>query len=151
MVFLDGCYVIKTDVEKTALDKDQVHRQCKALSMVEWAFRIEKSCLELRPVYLRDGNRTRGYLMVCLLAYMIEKHLREKWAGLNITVAEGLGSLSKIAAVGTDIDQTKILRILQPDPISKQLLDCAGVKLPNVLLKRPLNVVTYKNLETDRK
>jgi transposase len=151
MARLDGCYVIKTDVEKAALDKEKIHSQYKALSMVEWAFRIEKSCLEIRPVYLRKGGRTRGHLMVCLLAYMIERHLREKWAGLNTTVAEGLASLGKIAAVGSDIGETKILRILQPDPASKQLLECAGVKLPNVILKKTLDVVTYKNLQSERK
>lgn len=150
MARLDGCYAIKTDVDKAALDKEQVHRQYKSLSKVEWAFRTEKSCLEIRPIYLRAGDRTRGHLVVCLLAYMIEKYLREKWAHLNTTVAEGLASLGKIAAVSTDIGGAKILRVLQPDPISKQLLEGAGVKLPNVLPNRPLNVVTYKELQKER-
>jgi transposase len=148
---LDGCYVIKTNVEKESLSKDEVHKQYKELAAVEWAFRITKSSLEIRPIYLRTEERTRGYLVICLLAYKIEKYLREKWASINTTVMEALASLSKITAIKAGVGEAEILRILTPDDYSKKLFDEANVSLPVALPKKSLNVVTYKNLKSERK
>ena len=48
---LDGCYVIKTTVPPTAMDKETVVARYKSLSQVEQAFRaLKTSALELRPV-----------------------------------------------------------------------------------------------------
>jgi transposase len=148
---LDGCYVIKTDLKKDEASADVVHRQYKNLSRVEWAFRTEKSCLEIRPIYLRKEERTRGHLLVCMLAYMVERHLRHIWSDLDITVQEGLNALGKIASIKVTINQTDVIRVLEPDETSKKLLDRAMVHLPKTLPESKLNVVTYKKLESERK
>jgi transposase len=93
---LDGCYVIKTDLtDETTNKKEEIHSRYKSLALVEWAFRTEKSQIEIRPVYLRKGHRTKGHLIVCMLAYKIEKYLRECWKELDITVEEGIEKQKK--------------------------------------------------------
>jgi transposase len=148
---LDGCYVIKTDLKKSEAATETVHRQYKNLAHVEWAFRTEKSCLEIRPIYLIKEVRTRGHLVVCMLAYMVERHIRDIWSELDITVQEGLNALAKITSIKATINQTNIIRVLEPDDTSKILLDKAKVSLPNTLAESRLNVVTYKKLESERK
>ena len=69
---LDGCYALRTDLPKTVVAKEIVHDRYKDLAQVEWAFRDSKSVqLEMRPVYLRDENRTRGHALVVMLAYLM--------------------------------------------------------------------------------
>jgi transposase len=148
---LDGCYVIKTDLKKNEAAAVVVHQLYKNLAHVEWAFRTEKSCLEIRPIYLRKEERTRGHLVVCLLAYMVERHLRHIWSDLDITVQEGLNALGKITSIKATINQTSIVRVLDPDDTSKKLLDRAMVNLPKTLPESKLDVVTYKKLESERK
>ena len=62
---------------------------------VEWAFRDSKSVhLEMRPVYLRAENRTRGHAVVVMLAYLMAQELRRRWRDSDLTVREGLHRLA---------------------------------------------------------
>ena len=61
---LDGCYVIKTDLAKSKASAQSVHERYKDLAMVESAFRTVKSDLDIRPVYVRKEENTRGHVLV---------------------------------------------------------------------------------------
>ena len=53
----------------------------KALSRVERAFRSIKTVdLEVRPIHHRLSDRVRQHLLLCMLAYYVEWHLREALA-----------------------------------------------------------------------
>ena len=87
---LDGCYALRTDLPKTVVDKTIVHDRYKDLARVEWAFRDSKTVqLEMRPVYLRDEDRTRGHALVVMLAYLLVQALRRRWRDIDLTVQEG--------------------------------------------------------------
>ena len=48
---LDGCYVLKTDIDRDKVPKETIHDRYKDLALVEWAFRTSKTAqLEMRPV-----------------------------------------------------------------------------------------------------
>ena len=80
---LDGLYVIRAQVPPEQLDDAGVVRAYKSLAAVERAFRHLKTVdLELRPFYVRDPDRVRAHTLVCLLAYHLEWHLRQKLAPL---------------------------------------------------------------------
>ena len=50
---LDGCYVLKTDLNRELASKQMVHDRYKDLALVEWAFRSSKTVhLEARPIYV---------------------------------------------------------------------------------------------------
>src|SRR6202795_2760948 len=92
---LDGCYALRTDLPKAVVSKDVVHDRYKDLAQVEWAFRDSKSVhLEMRPVYLRAENRTRGHALVVMLAYLMAQELRRRWRDSDLTVQEGLHRLA---------------------------------------------------------
>src|SRR5680860_736585 len=49
---LDGCYVVKTDlIDKKEIKKEELHSCYKSLALVEWAFRTEKSQIEIPVSY----------------------------------------------------------------------------------------------------
>jgi len=149
---LDGCYVIKTDLSKDLADKELVHQRYKALSEVEWAFRTEKTgFLEVRPVYVRKKERTVAHLLVVMLAYKIERHLRAAWADLNLTVEEGIETLSKIGSVVITLGETTLIRVPYPDQACQDLLQRARVTLPERLPSREGHVATTKQLQKRRK
>ena len=80
---LDGLYVIRAQVPPKQLDDAGVVRAYKSLAAVERAFRHLKTVdLELRPFYVRDPDRVRAHTLLCLLAYHLEWHLRQKLAPL---------------------------------------------------------------------
>ena len=80
---LDGIYVIRTSVTKEALSRQQVVASYKSLSGVERAFRSLKTVdLQVRPIHHRLPDRVRAHILLCMLAYYVEWHIRQLWAPL---------------------------------------------------------------------
>ena len=78
---LDGLYIVRTS--QTEMAAEEAVRSYKQLARVEKAFRCLKSVdLHVRPIYHRLEGRVRAHLLVCLLAYYVEWHLRGALAEL---------------------------------------------------------------------
>ena len=78
---LDGIYVVRTSLPLTALDDTATVRSYKSLSLVERAFRCLKSVdLQVRPVYHWLAERVRAHVFLCMLAYYLEWHMRQRLA-----------------------------------------------------------------------
>lgn len=76
---LDGLYVVRTSVVSEAMNADRVVQTYKSLSRVERAFRSMKTVdLQLRPIYHHKDDRIRAHVFVCMLAYYVEWHMRER-------------------------------------------------------------------------
>ena len=76
---LDGLYVIRTSLPASDLDGPATVRSYKRLSRVERAFRSLKTVdLKVRPVYHRSEPRVRAHVFLCMLAYYVEWHMRQK-------------------------------------------------------------------------
>ena len=77
---LDGIYVIRTSLEDIA--PDAAVEAYKSLAAVERAFRVAKSDLKIRPVYVYTTDHVRGHVFLCMLAYYVEWHMRRRLAPL---------------------------------------------------------------------
>ncbi len=78
---LDGIYVIRTDVPESELSAEDAIRSYKDLSTVERAFRSYKTVdLHVRPIYHQLPERVRAHVFLCMLAYYVEWHMRQKLA-----------------------------------------------------------------------
>lgn len=151
---LDGCYVIQTDLPKTALDAQSVHARYKDLAFVETAFRTCKTALlEVRPVHVRKEASTRGHVVVVMLAYLIVRKLREAWSKIDLTVEEGLEHLKTLCSMILTVKESGASCIKLPEPReqSKQLLEALGLRLPPAIRHRNVAVVTRKKLTARRK
>ena len=149
---LDGCYVLKTDLNKKAADKETIHSRYKDLAQVEWAFRTSKTVhLEMRPVNVRLASRTRGHVFVVMLAYRIVQELADRWNQINLTVEEGVHELTTLCATEVLVEgEPRCNKIPQPRPSVEQLLKAASVCLPEVLPCKGIRVASRKKLHENR-
>jgi Transposase DDE domain len=75
---LDGIYVLHTNLEPETLDATTTVRAYKDLATVERAFRSLKTVdLEVRPIHHRRAQRVRAHVLLCMLAYYLEWHMRQ--------------------------------------------------------------------------
>ena len=78
---LDGIYVVRTSGPAAALAAEQAGRTYKRLAEVERAFRSFKSVdLKVRPIHHRLEERVRAHVLLCMLAYYVEWHMRQALA-----------------------------------------------------------------------
>jgi len=83
---LDGIYIIRTSLSKEHLSSEDTVRSYKSLSQVERAFRSIKTVdLKVRPIRHHLADRVRAHILLCMLAYYVEWHMREAWRSLLFT------------------------------------------------------------------
>jgi transposase len=86
---LDGIYIIRTSVPPAQMDSADCVRNYKALANVERAFRSLKTIdLKVRPIHHRTADRVRAHILLCMLAYYVEWHMREAWRELMFADTE---------------------------------------------------------------
>jgi hypothetical protein len=79
----DGIYIVRTSLTAEILDDAATVRSYKSLSQVERAFRCIKTVdLHVRPVHHWLADRVRAHVFLCMLAYYLEWHMRQKLAPL---------------------------------------------------------------------
>jgi len=80
---LDGFYVVRTSICQERMDSERVVHSYKQLSRVEQAFRMMKSIdLKVRPIHHHLEKRVRAHVLLCMLAYYVDWHMRAALAPL---------------------------------------------------------------------
>ena len=134
---LDGCYIIKSNVEKE-VSKEDVHARYKDLKLVEDSFRtMKQSHLELRPVYVRKKSRTAAHVFVVMLAYMIVRKMRQLLAlnGEEILTQEVIASLDMICLHEALGSNELIYRLPEPSDVNASYLKRLQITLPEVFMR----------------
>src|SRR5213594_3959087 len=95
---LDGIYVIRTSVLLDQLSSSDTVRCYKRLSTVERAFRSAKTVdLKIRPVHHRLEKRVRAHVLLCMLAYYVEWHMRRDLAPILFDDEQPIPKASPVA------------------------------------------------------
>ena len=95
---LDGFYVIRTSVPEKDMSAAQAVLAYKSLGKVERAFRTMKaSDLEVRPIRHWLDRRVRAHLLICMLAYHVEMHMRKALAPMLFHDEDGSTRESPVA------------------------------------------------------
>ena len=77
----DGLYVVRTSLPEATLGDADTVLSYKSLARVERAFRCIKTVdLNVRPVYHWLEGRVRTQVFLCMLAYYLEWHMRQRLA-----------------------------------------------------------------------
>ena len=138
---IDGCYIVRTDVDSSRMDKNEAVASYKSLAGVEKAFRNLKTVsLEIRPLYHKRDDRIRAHVFLCMLAYYIQWHADELLASLyeNDGVESSrrwsfqvvLERLKSIRKTNLKMKGVQISRqVTKPDAEQQKILDLLGVKL----------------------
>ncbi len=69
----DGCYLLRSNL--TNVDAATLWKRYIQLTEAEWAFRIAKDELEIRPIWHHKEDRVKAHILVCFLAYAMWKTL----------------------------------------------------------------------------
>jgi transposase len=86
--FLDGCYCIESDVPAEHLSTPEVHDRYKDLQDVERNFRrLKTTFLEVRPIFVRKEQRTRGHVFIAMLALKVLRLMEQRLHAAFATVS----------------------------------------------------------------
>lgn len=126
----DGIHVIETSLDETAKEILSIYKE---LWHIESNFRVLKSQLEARPVYVRTEEHIRGHFLCCYMALVIirllEYKLKEKGTPLSVDkIIESLNALRT-----TRVKLEKLPAIYATTGISEEIRQiCAalGMEVP---------------------
>ena len=145
---LCGCYLLRTNISQ--VDPVQLWQQYIQLVDAEWAFRITKDELQLRPIWHQNQQRVQAHILVCFIAYAMWKTLGGwmKASGLGdsprqlleemATVHSGDVLLPTRNGDGTAGPTLMIRCVTRPDEHTQVLLNRLGIELPNHLRRQRL-------------
>jgi transposase len=138
----EGCYLLRTNL--TTTDPAMLWKEYIQLVEAEWAFRITKDELEIRPVWHQKEDRVQAHILVCFLAYVLWKTLAQwmRRAGLGEAPRTLVEDFAKIKSGDVVLkarwadghDANVHLRcVTTPDAAQKVLLNRLGLTLPQRL------------------
>lgn len=113
---------------------------------------MKTTFLEIRPIYVRTEESTKGHLLVSMLAHMIVRELHDKWLEFNKTVIEGLTELSLLCRNYILFPSGhKVNCIPEPNENMIALLQAACITMPNHLEEVKVPVVTRHKVRKSAK
>jgi len=139
----EGCYLLRTNLNET--DPAVLWKRYIQLTEAEWAFRITKDELEIRPIWHQREDRVLAHILVCFLAYVLWKTLAQwmRRSGLGDAPRTLLEELTKIKSgdvvlptqnrLGYDTGTVRLRCVTEPDEAQKVLLNRLGITLPRRL------------------
>jgi hypothetical protein len=139
----EGCYLLRTNLAET--DPAVLWKRYIQLTEAEWAFRITKDELAIRPVWHQTADRVKAHILVCFLAYAMWKTLAGwmRASGLGDaprTVVEEFARLKSGDVVlptrtsdGRPGRTVTLRCVTAPDEGQKVLLNRLGLTLPERL------------------
>jgi transposase len=139
----DGCYLLRTNLPEA--NPARLWKWYIQLTEAEWAFRIHKDELEIRPVWHQKPERVQAHILVCFLAYVLWKTLAQwmRAAGLGDAPRTVLEEFAKIksgdvvlptrTADGRPGKTIRVRCVTTPDHAQKVLLNRLGLPLPQHL------------------
>ena len=132
---LDGCYVVESDLPVAAASTQAMHDRYLDLTRVERDFRTLKTgLLEIRPVFLRKADRTRGHAVVSLLALKLARELERRVASLGLTADDAVERLKGVRLVCLGDTELGLWRLADSYPAAQTEVLAVLPKLPTPLL-----------------
>jgi transposase len=139
----EGCYLLRA--HKVDADAATLWKRYIQLTDAEWAFRITKDELHIRPIWHQTPDRVQAHILVCFLAYVMWKTLAQ-WmqrARLGDAPRPVVDELAKIKSgdvvlptlpyQGQPRRTVRLRCVTLPDAAQKVLLNRLGLTLPQRL------------------
>lgn len=131
----DGKFLIRTN---TKLPAGDVVTSYKTLMGIERAFRQIKNFLDVGPMYHWNEKRVRGYIFICVLAYLFEQEMQvlyrkacEETAADDWRTGESLiRELRSWKVVKAALFKREFMSVPKPTTTTKTILANLGITLP---------------------
>ena len=122
-------------------------RAYKRLSTVERAFRSLKTVdLKVRPVFHRSAERVRAHVLLCMLAYYVEWHMRQRLSPMLFDDEDREGAEAARTSI---VAPAQVSETAQAKACSKRTADGGPVHSFRTLLN-DLATVTRRNTVAPR-
>lgn len=137
---LDGCYIITTNVSEEDMSAQEVVASYKRLITVEQAFRNLKTVhLEMRPIYHKRDDRIKAHIFLCMLAYHVQFHMKQKLVPYFAKDGKGknrrwsfdnvISTLKQITNNQLMIAGTQVAKVSEPTADQQEILNYLQVAL----------------------
>ena len=102
-----GYYALISSHKNT--DAMQIYRDLRRLWHIEECFRVMKTNLDARPVYVWTSKKIRGHFLVCYLALVMERlaHYRIEQAGIDLSGEQVIEMLGQAKMTILEQDKSK--------------------------------------------
>ena len=134
----EGCYMLRSNV--TDWVPEDLWRTYIQLTEAEAAFRIQKSDLQIRPVWHQREDRVKAHILVCFFAFVLWKALAQmcQKAGLGNEPRKVFDTLSEISLIDVVLPTRNGITIRKkcvsrPTDHQSILLHKLGLKVPTSL------------------
>lgn len=137
---LAGCYTLETTVSPAGMDSATVDARYRDLQQVERNFRnLKTGFLEVRPIFLRNANRTRAHVFVAMLALKLTRLFEDRLQAAfgttaphpkTVTVDDALTALSRLTYLYYTVKGQPVVRLPQPDEFQQAVVAALGITLP---------------------
>jgi transposase len=143
---LCGKYVVCSNVPKEDMTAEQIRGEYKNLQNVEHAFRDMKSdSINIRPIFHRKEDTTRGHVFLCMFAYTIIKELEKrlfpflktynKMEKRQLSLNDLIAELKNIKVCEMKIGEG-VVSMQKPElnPMQQKIFEALNID-PNILIK----------------
>lgn len=146
----DGFYCTSTDLD---VDIDKILTAARMRWQIEDAFRVSKTCLESRPVYVWTPDHIKAHFLVCFIALLLIKTL-EKIMGDQFTIEELIEALKNLRVTKTVRSQGYLPTFVRTDltdklmekfdlPMQKEYISNAKLKQLIKKTKKKRKIATF--------
>lgn len=131
---IDGLFIIRTNSK--SLSKEAIALGYKTLWEVESAFREVKDFIKIRPIYHYNGERVKGHIFICFLAYLLERLMEKRLEGKGIFFSgrKALQLLEPIKVVVSELSGQRIKKVSNISKEQEDILKALGAeKIPCIV------------------
>jgi transposase len=138
--FLEGKFFLKTKLTAEELSTEEVIRTYKALQEIERAFRELKDFLKIRPIFHWTDRRVKAHVMICVLAYLLEKMVGIYChrANLKLSPRRALSILAQLKAIQCKIGDHSLVITTTIQQRMKEILNATDVPIPEKVIENQL-------------
>ena len=137
----DGYYGIQTSEKK--MESTEVINAYHKLWKIEESFRIMKTTLESRPIFVWTDKRIKGHFVICFLAFLLERTLEIKLMNnkINISPEKIRKALNSLSFFMVDVKGEKYLIKNKLDEYASKILKAFKIPSPkNITLLKEFNI-----------
>ncbi len=96
-------------------------------------FRSMKTDLEVRPVFVLKKSRTRGHVLVVMLALILRKEIERRLSANGIEVRHAIDAINGWTPLRESLGPIRFTRIPKPNALQQKIFEAAGIKAPTSL------------------
>jgi len=130
----DGYYAI--EYSNLSMDAEEVINKYHDLYKIEESFRVLKTTVETRPIYLRTAEHIEGHFVVCFLAFLLERELelRLRQREIEYSAEKIKRALNSMEFSEIEIEANKFYMKSKNESLGSKIFELLKLKTPKNLL-----------------